>query len=320
MLHALSKFTIVLATLLLFVSAIATFYVAGITLLSSLLPDVRVPAELPPVPTDLLPATTAYALAAAGLLLLLVCGAGLSSRRLFFSVGSITLGLLTLAVLAQGEWLRAYAEGQLGVALLNGDTPALSEDAKSAVYGAAALLLAAAAAALHLACVPPPPPDEERAGEWRAYYRELGGLNRANARAALVAVAAEAEDAGLLAVGAPRSDAAVVVPGASALGAAKAAAASPAAMSEAELAAKATATAARLRARERDASGARNYAGAARIAKEAAGLEARVKALEELQAKERDASASRDYHGATKLQGERRLLLSTLASELARHR
>ena len=91
-------------------------------------------------------------------------------------------------------------------------------------------------------------------------------------------------------------------------------------MSEAELAAKATATAARLRARERDASGARNYAGAARIAKEAAGLEARVKALEELQAKERDASASRDYHGATKLQGERRLLLSTLASELARHR
>ena len=91
-------------------------------------------------------------------------------------------------------------------------------------------------------------------------------------------------------------------------------------MSEVELAAKATATAARLRARERDASGARNYAGAARIAKEAAGLEARVKALEELQAKERDASASRDYHGATKLPGERRLLLSTLASELARHR
>ena len=98
------------------------------------------------------------------------------------------------------------------------------------------------------------------------------------------------------------------------------AAASPAARSQAERAATATATAARLRARERDASGARNYAGAARIAKEAAGREARVKALEELQAKERDASASRDYHGATKLQGERRLLLSTLASELARHR
>ena len=301
MLHALSKLTVALATLLLFASAIATFYVAST------------------VPTDVLPATTAYGLAAAGLVLLLVCGAGLSSRRLFFSVGSITLGLLTLAVLAQGEWLRAYAEGQLGVALLNGDAPALSEDAKSAVLGAAALLLAAAAAALHLACVPPPPPDEERAGEWRRYYRELGGLNRANARAALVAAAAEAEDAGLLDAGAPRSDAAVVVPGASALGAAKAAAASPAAMSEAELAAR------RRRpprgcAPERDASGARNYAGAARIAKEAAGLEARVKALEELQAKERDASASRDYHGATKLQGERRLLLSTLASELARHR
>ena len=42
--------------------------------------------------------------------------------------------------------------------------------------------------------------------------------------------------------------------------------------------------------------------------------------MEELQAKERDASASRDYPGATKLQGARRLLLSTLARELARHR
>ena len=59
---------VALATLLLFASAIATFYIAGITLLSSLLPDVSVPAEhLPPVPTDLIPATTAYGLAAAGL-------------------------------------------------------------------------------------------------------------------------------------------------------------------------------------------------------------------------------------------------------------
>ena len=319
MLRALFKLTVALATLLLFVSAIATFYVAGVTLLSSLLPDVPVPAELPPVPTDLLPATTAYGLAAAGLLLLLVCGAGLSSRRLFFSVGSITLGLLTLAVLAQGEWLRAYAEGQLGVALLNGDTPALSEDAKSAVLGAAALLLAAAAAALHLACRRRRPTRSAPASGDATTASSAGSTARTRApRSSRWRRRPRTPASSPAARRAPTLPSWCPAPARSARRRRRRR--RPRRCRRPSSRRRRRRPPARLRARERDASGARNYAGAARIAKEAAGLEARVKALEELQAKERGASASRDYHGATKLQGERRLLLSTLASELARHR